>query len=119
MSTVINGDNITVPGTASIGALDVDQLLLPIRDSGIDTTADPQTDEVITLSVTGKTVTLPTAVGNDGKRFTIKLTVAGTGTVAADGIETIDGAATYPLAAQWNAVTVVSDGAQWLIVSEV
>ena len=35
-------------------------------------------------------------------------------TVAADGAETIEGAADYDLAAQWSGVTLVSDWTRWL-----
>jgi len=62
------------------------------------------------------TVTLPTAVWIPGRQYTIKRTGTGGVTVAASGGETIDGAATYSLSAQWKYVVVVSDGANWLIV---
>jgi hypothetical protein len=73
------------------------------------------TDNTITTTGTG-TLTLPTAVGITGKRYTIKKTDAGTTTtIATTGGQTIDGAATQALSAQWASLTVVSTGANWVI----
>ena len=38
-------------------------------------------------------------------------------TVDGNASETIDGATTYPLGAQWKYVTIVSDGTNWVIVA--
>jgi len=70
---------------------------------------------VVKMTASGKTVTLPTAVGNTAM-LTFKLMVAGTLTVAAAGAETIDGAATYGLNTQYQSVTIVSDNAVWIII---
>lgn len=62
---------------------------------------------------------LPTAVGIAGKKIVIKRidnTPANTVTVDAN-TETIDGANTYPLTTQWQSVSIISDGANWLIES--
>lgn len=62
-------------------------------------------------------VTLPTAVGIPGRIYVIKKVDASANaiTVTSAGAETIDGAATVVLNAQWQVVRVVSDGANWLI----
>jgi hypothetical protein len=62
------------------------------------------------------TVTLPTAVGNTGQIYTIKKTdsTANAVTVGTTSSQTIDGALTYSLPAQWNFVVVTSDGANWM-----
>lgn len=62
------------------------------------------------------TVTLPTAVGIEGKLYYIKR-VGGSGavTVDANGTETIDGSLTRILTSL-NAVTIVSDNANWHIL---
>lgn len=85
--------------------------------SPIDVTLTPYMD-VVDLTVTAKTATLPTAVGIAGKVYTVKLSAAAvsTGTVATTGGQTIDGAANYALSAHDKYVTVVSDGANWLII---
>jgi hypothetical protein len=67
------------------------------------------------------TVTLPTAIGSTGQLFTIKKTdsSANAVTVATTLSQTIDGAATKSLALQYDAITVQSDNANWLITSYV
>jgi len=72
---------------------------------------------VIAVTATSKTVTLPTAVGITGREYTIKLTASGTGTVATTSSQTIDGSTTYSLSAQYKYVTVKSDGANWIIIA--
>jgi hypothetical protein len=65
-------------------------------------------------------VTLPTASGRDGQRYTIKKTDASANvvTVNTTSSQSIDGNATYALSAQWKLVTVVSNGSNWLIVAQ-
>lgn len=66
------------------------------------------------------TLTLPTAVGADGRQYSIVKIDGSANAVTIDtsATQTISGSATHELAAQYNAVTVVSDGANWIIVSE-
>ncbi len=71
----------------------------------------------INLTVTGKTATLPTAVGITGRMYVIKLTASGTGTVATTSSQTIDGSTTYSLGSQYKYVTVQSDGANWIVIA--
>jgi hypothetical protein len=77
-------------------------------------------DEIITGDATSTafTITLPTAVGNAGQTYTIKRVNSGANavTVGTTSSQTIDGAATYALSAQYKYVKVVSDGANWIIV---
>jgi hypothetical protein len=63
-------------------------------------------------------VTLPTAVGFAGNIFTIKKIDAtvNTVTIATTSSQTIDGTTTKVISAQWTAVTVQSDGANWVII---
>jgi hypothetical protein len=74
-------------------------------------------DNVILMTATGHTVTLPTAAGIAGKQYTIKLTASGSCTVGTTSSQTIDGSTTYSLAAQYAYVTVMSDGSNWQIIS--
>jgi len=71
---------------------------------------------IINVTATGRTITLPTAVGNTGKTYTIKLAVAGTVTVATTASQTIDGATTQVLSTQYEKLTVVSTGTNWIII---
>lgn len=64
------------------------------------------------------TITLPNAAGRNGATHTVKKVDASANalTVGSAG-GTIDGAATAALAAQWAAITVRSDGTNWLKVA--
>jgi len=77
------------------------------------------TDSVVLCDATGGslTLTLPSA-GISGRQYSIKRTSGGANTVtlAAKSGETIDGAATRSLAAQYQSATVVSDGTNWWVV---
>jgi hypothetical protein len=61
------------------------------------------------------TVNLPTAVGIQGRSYVIKNSGAGVITLDANGTETIDGNLTITLN-QYDSYTVVSDGANWIII---
>lgn len=78
------------------------------------------TDSVILADATGAafTVTLPTAVGISGTVYFVKRINAGGNNVTLDGAgaEVIDGATTYVLTAQWQSVTIISDGAAWFVL---
>lgn len=64
------------------------------------------------------TVDLPPVATSIGALIVVKKTDASANAVTldADGAETIDGAATQDLAAQYDALTVTCDGVQWWIV---
>lgn len=79
------------------------------------------TDVTILANATGGafSVTLPTAVGATGKIYTVKKIDSSVNavTVATTSSQTIDNQTTEPLARQFDAVTVQSDGANWFIIS--
>jgi hypothetical protein len=80
-------------------------------------------DSVITGDATTAafTVTLPSAGGIAGRVYTVKKTdaTAHVVTVSAAAGQTIDGVLTYLLSAQWQFVTVVSDGtSKWFAVAK-
>ena len=79
-------------------------------------------DRVILCDATGNsiTVSLPSASGITGRVYTIKRidSSANTVTIDPDGSETIDGASTYSLSSQWDFVTIVSDGSNWVIIAK-
>lgn len=72
-------------------------------------------EKVVAVTATAQTVTLPTAVGNTAK-LTFKLMVAGTLTVAGAGGQTIDGGATAVLNLQYEAITLASNNANWIVI---
>ncbi len=65
------------------------------------------------------TITLPTAASVSGRTYTIKKIDASVNavTVGTTSSQTIDGSTTYALSLQYKYVTVVSNGTNWLIVS--
>lgn len=63
------------------------------------------------------TATLPTAVGCTGKNYVLKNSGTGTITIATTSSQTIDGATTYSLNAQYKYVHVVSNGANWIVIA--
>ncbi len=79
------------------------------------------TDEVINCDGTGGafSITLPTAVGISGTRYTIRKSDGGGNAITIDpaGAETINGSATVALSAQYNYRTIVSDGANWIVLA--
>lgn len=75
------------------------------------------TDYTIEVTATGQTITLPTAVGISGRVYIVKLTSAGSSTVATTSSQTIDGSTTYSLSAQYKYVTVQSNNANWIIIA--
>lgn len=75
---------------------------------------------VVSVDCTGgaRTITLPTAVGIGGRQYTIrKLDASGNAvTIDGDGSETINGATTKALAAQYDVATIMSNGANWVVL---
>jgi len=77
-------------------------------------------DRTVLVSASGaaRTMTLPAAAGHFGRIYTIKKTDGSANTVTIDGnaSETIDGATTKVLTAQYEVVTIQCDGANWHII---
>jgi hypothetical protein len=78
------------------------------------------TDTVIIADATSNnvTITLPVASGVPGYRFYIKRKdgTANTVTITRSASDTIDGATSHTLDAQYTSATVVSDGSNWYII---
>lgn len=64
----------------------------------------------------GFTVTLPTAVGNTAKLTFKKMQSAGSIIIDGSGSQTIDGGLTATLTNQYEAITLVSNNANWMII---
>lgn len=108
-----------IPAVEVQGALDAlaasGIITRSVQAVNVDTTADAGGDFVYLLSA-GANLTLPTAVGNTGL-YSVKNTDTGnTSDVIADGTETFDGAAGPITLTAPDALTFVSDGANWEIV---
>lgn len=90
-----------------------------VRESAVDFTLDEYTRTVIGDASGGnRTFTLPTAASAKWRKYIIKKKDAtvNTITIDADGAETIDGALTFVLTVQYQAIEIQSDGTQWWIV---
>lgn len=65
-----------------------------------------------------RTMTLPTAVGITGEELSVRKSDSSSNAVTVDpnGAETINGVSTFALAAQYELVTLMSNGANWVIL---
>jgi len=114
------------PGTTT----DARDWRMPDRSGTMETVARPVAsktanytltvaDELVLVDATAGavTVTLPAVSGLTGRRFWVKKVDASGNAVTLDGngAETIDGSATYALAAQWDAVRVMCSGTAWFV----
>lgn len=103
-------------GPAFVPASSVGTRVLPLTNQTANYTVDMTTDCIVNCTANTFTVTLPTAVGIEGQYFIVKNSGTGVITIDGDGSETIDGAANKILAVQYESMTVVSDGANWVVV---
>ena len=72
-------------------------------------------DEIVIQTTSGTTTTLPSAVGFNGRKFTIKNASAGDITIDTTSPETIDGQLTQILST-YNSISVVSNGTNYYII---
>ena len=106
----IGNNNNTPKSTLQVGG----SFSLPIRSGGTNTTLTE--NDYTYIVTTASDVTLPTAVGIEGRIYIIKdLNTAGTGNLLTTGTETIDGAAGANINTKW-VIKVQSDGSNWFII---
>lgn len=74
------------------------------------------TDHIIDCTSGTFNVTLPTAVNITGRTYIIKNSGTGIITILTSSSQTIDGATTLVLGVRYESVTLVSDGANWIII---
>ena len=75
------------------------------------------TDDYINCTSGTFTVTLPTAVSIAGQEFIIKNSGTGVITIATTSSQTVDGGASGSVTLnQYDSLSVMSDGANWIIV---
>lgn len=89
-------------------------------DSVSTNTTLTSSHDVVLVDATsgGITITLPTAVGVKGQRHTIKKIDSSVNaiTIATTSSQTIDGATKAMLLAQYDAIEIISDNANWIFV---
>jgi len=113
LGLVVDGANLSALAKIEPTALTADTLL-------------DDTDGTVLLDPSGAdfTMTLPAvATVAVGKKYTFVLTTAPATTAVTldgDGSETINGATTNAtaLTAQWDTVTIMSDGTQWIVIGQ-
>ena len=73
---------------------------------------------LVDASSTSVIITLPTAVGIQGRRYDIKKIDSSSNTVVVqpNGSETIDGCNPMTISKQYTNMTIVSDGSNWWII---
>lgn len=102
----------SVLANTGIGLLS--NVAFPITSKTANYTATVNDDVVLANGTF--TVTLYTAVGNTGRRVTVKNTNTGIITVKGASTEKVDASNTLTLTQQYQSVTVESDGTQWWVV---
>jgi hypothetical protein len=125
------GTNVITDNTAShefskstpypeAGQAKVSSLTVGVTSVAADLTLNGSHDVVLVDTTAAvRTITLPAAASYKGMLYTIVRITAGANAVTVDGnaSETINAVANYSLSAQWKHVTVVSDGANWVIIN--
>ena len=99
----------------------VSDLAAPFSVLTLTATGSASADDYLVLvdaTAGGVTVNLPAAADSAGALIVVKKTDASANavTIDANASETIDGAATQSLTAQYDALTVACDGTGWWIV---
>ena len=74
---------------------------------------------VLANNAAAQTINLVAAATCAGRTITVKQLGAGNVTLDGSGAETIDGATTYALTAQYQSVSVYSNGTAWHVVAKV
>lgn len=89
-----------------------------VAKTGAYTATDADAVILCDASGAGFTVTLPPAADRTGKVFEVKKIDVSANSVTVDGsgAETIDDGTTAVLTMQYEAITIVSDGAAWFIL---
>jgi len=98
------------------------EVVLPVQNVSADTAVASGKSVALADATTAPlTVTLPPAAALDGRQIAVKKVDASGNavTIEGDSGELIDGAATFPLAAQGKVVTLVSHGGEWYVVAQV
>ncbi len=86
------------------------------------TTAGATDNLLVFTGSSATTITLPTAVGCDGRSYMIK-NASATGptpalTIATTSAQTIDGAASWSLTSVNETITLISNGANWMVAAQ-
>jgi hypothetical protein len=116
-SITINGSPVSLGGSVSVGT---GVISVETKNSNYTVlTSDGQDVLIRADSSSGPiTITLYTAVGNEGKTISVKKTDSSSNSVTINttSSQTIDGSLTYTISSRYTSVTMVSDGVNWDII---
>ncbi|MBS1513035.1 MAG: hypothetical protein JST86_19520 [Bacteroidetes bacterium] len=121
--TILSYAQVGVGTTSPNSTLDVRGSISTNYRSFTASTSAGSADHLLVFTGTSAaTVTLPAAVGCDGRSYMIK-NASTTGptpvlTIATTASQTIDGASTWTLTSAYETVTLVSDGANWNVSAQ-
>jgi len=121
---ILAGGNVGIGTTTPSSSLHIEGSLATavLKITG-NTTLDGTSNLVLMSNGgSGRTITLPPSANCIGRIYTIKKIDSGSGTVTIDanGSERIDGATTYTsINAQYESVTIQSDGIGWYIIARI
>lgn len=118
---VVDGSANQVLKTDGSGNTSWTTVSAPLETIGTVTGTSSITNDITLVNNTvAVTMTLPTAVGLSGKKYTIKSRNANASTknitIATTSSQTIDGSLTYVIGVNYESITVVSDGSNWWII---
>jgi hypothetical protein len=93
---------------------------MPVVTKTANYTVDEGTDCVILADTSSNsiTITLPSAVGLNGKLYSVKKANTDLNTCTVTSATNIDGFSSWVLSERLSFITVVSDGSQWRTISE-
>jgi len=109
-----NGSSTT--NSITTGGIVVNGVMIKSYTAKTGTYTITEEDYLIDCTANSFTLTLPTAVGITGREYRIKNSGTGTITVDCNGSETIDDGLTAEIAIQYESITVVSNGSNWVVV---
>ncbi len=121
--TILSYAQVGIGTTSPNSTLDVrGSIATSYRAFTANTTAAGTDNLLVFTGTTAATITLPTAVGCDGRTYMIKNSST-TGptpvlTIATTASQTIDGAASWTLSSAYETVTVISNGTNWNISAQ-
>jgi hypothetical protein len=124
-----NGDIVRLVGTALSSTkleFNPDQTYIELSSSSgtgtqpalrsITTSQTALVTDLTLVCLSALTVTIPTAVGINGKIYNIKSRTTGTITINSTGGETFDDAASLTITVKNTNITIQSDGTNWIII---
>ncbi len=115
-----NSGKVGVGTTTPVSKLDINgSLSYKVVNINTNYTAADETILIADASSGNITITLPAASSVDGRTYTIKKSTAANQVIVdGNGGETIDGAATKTLSAQYAKLTIVSNGGNWFVIED-